>query len=143
MYDAILVPIDGSEPSDAAVDHTSNIARQCESEVHVLTVVELPPRPESVEAVSEPVIEDRKEAGRNLVDEAADRLEEAGIDAVESLTEGTPVDRITEYARSHEIDLIVMGTHGRSGFDRILLGSTTERTLRSADRPVLIVGSEP
>lgn len=142
MYDAILVPIDDSEPSDAAVDHARKIARRFESVVHVMNAVQVPARPASIAAGPEAVIEEVKEEGRNLVDEAADRLGEAGIETVESLTEGTPVDRITEYSRSHEIDLIVMGTHGRSGVDRILLGSTTERTLRAADRPVLTVGSD-
>jgi nucleotide-binding universal stress UspA family protein len=69
------------------------------------------------------------------------QAEEAGVDAVEaSVAQGTPHQAILEYVDYHDIDLVVMGTHGRTGLDRYLMGSVTENVVRLSDAPVLTVG---
>jgi len=69
----------------------------------------------------------------------AERGAERGVAIVEHVSGGRPHKVIGDYAENHDIDLIVMGSHGRAGVRRALLGSVTERTLRSTHVPVLVV----
>lgn len=141
MYDSILVPIDDSDPSDAALDHAQGLARGHDATVHVVHATDYPARESSIGRVPETAIAAAKEQGEALLDEGVERFD--AIDTETSVIEGDAVSAITDYASEHDIDLIVMGTHGRTGVKRVLLGSTTERTLRLADRPVLVVESSP
>ena len=76
--------------------------------------------------------------GQSIVTELTDSAERAGVtDAVGSVLEGTPHRAILEYTDEHHIDLIVMGTHGRTGLDRYLLGSVAEKVVRLFEVPVL------
>ena len=79
--------------------------------------------------------EDAEEATRYVVDLAA----EHGIEVTERHAGGIPHRQIADYVREQDIDLVVMGSHGRSGVSRRLLGSVTERTLRSTDVPIMVV----
>ena len=65
-----------------------------------------------------------------------------GLDYMTTVAEGVPEKVIDEYADEYGVDLITMGTHGRSGIDRFLLGSVTERTIRESDTPVLTTPAE-
>jgi len=141
MYDAVLLPVDGSEPSDAAVAHAGAIASQFDAAVHVLNVVDLPTEAVSagVGGGTSNVIEALHEDAEELVAETAAALPER-VESTTAVIEGAPAAAIREYADEHDADLIVMGTHGRTGVERVLLGSTTERVVRTADCPVLTVG---
>jgi len=78
-------------------------------------------------------------AGEEAVGAVADRAEEAGVEVETDLRRGDPHREIIDYAGEVDADLIVMGTHGRTGLDRYLIGSVAERVVRTADAPVLTV----
>ncbi|MDZ5809992.1 universal stress protein [Halorubrum sp. AD140] len=147
MYERILIPTDGSDVAEFAVDHALDLAEKYDAEVHALYVVDI----DSVHLSLGTEQVDRLKQGRfgemeelkDQADEAtgfvADRGAERGVEVVEHVSGGRPHKLIADYAEDHEIDLIVMGSHGRAGVRRALLGSVTERTLRSTHVPVLVV----
>ncbi|AQL44367.1 universal stress protein UspA [Halorientalis sp. IM1011] len=141
MYDSILVPTDGSDTAQAAVDHAIDHAKRYDATLHTLYVVEEPPidegdAPEVLDAI--------ESTGERAIQDVIDAARAADVGTVEgSVAEGAPYRAILEYVDQNDIDLVVMGTHGRTGLDRYLLGSVTEKVVRSAPVPVLTVGTEP
>lgn len=138
MYDEILVPTDGSPAADAAIEHAIDIASKYGSRVHALYVVDGAAY-STLEAGSEIVIEALEEEGTEATARVERAATDAGVDAVTTVKTGTAYRSITEYVADNGIDLVVMGTHGRQGIDRYLLGSVTERVVRTSDVPVLTV----
>ncbi|QLG27488.1 universal stress protein [Halorarum halophilum] len=138
MYDDILVPTDGSAAADAAVEHAVTLAERFDATLHALYVVDSTAY-SSLEAGSQMVAEALEDEGEAAVDRIAAAANDADLPVVESVVSGTAYRSILEYAGEEDIDLITMGTHGRRGIDRYLLGSVTERVVRSADQPVLTV----
>lgn len=141
MYDEILVPTDGSPAAEDAIKHAVDLAEKYGARVHGLYVVDASAFA-SVEAGSEMVVDALEQEGQQAVDEVRERAEAAGLEAETHVVSGTAYRSILDYAEAEGIDLIVMGTHGRRGIERFLLGSVTERVVRSADVPVLTVRSE-
>ncbi len=138
MYSDILVPTDGSEGALRAAEEAIGLAREYDATIHVLYAVNESAIPPDVGAGQ--VLESLEAAGAQAVEEIEDRAREGGIEHVEtSVVMGSPHRSILDYAAENDVDLIVMGTHGRTGLDRYLLGSVTERVVRSADVPVLTV----
>ncbi|EMA42574.1 universal stress protein [Halobiforma nitratireducens] len=147
MYDTILVPTDGSDVAENAIDHAIDLATKYDADIHALYVVDLDAMDvavgtEQIDRFKQgdlsdlPELEQRaKNATRSVVDQAAD----AGLEATEAIVAGNPHDRIADYAEENGIDMIVMGSAGRGGVRRVLLGSVAERTLRSTRVPVLVV----
>ena len=142
-YEEILIPTDGSEPAAAAIDHGLAIAEKANARVHVVNIVDLggmmmsphtPPRIESLKYL--------EEEGESWTEAIATRAREAGLNAVTEVHEGVPAGDLLKYTEENGIDLIVMGTTGRTGLDRFLLGSTTERIVRLAEMPVLAVKAQ-
>jgi nucleotide-binding universal stress UspA family protein len=149
MYERILIPTDGSDVAEAAVDHALDLAEQYGAEVHALYVVDIDSvnyslGTEQVDRLKQGRFDEMEEV-KERADEAtgavADRGAERGIDVVEHVSGGRPHKVIADYAEDNEMDLVVMGSHGRAGVRRALLGSVTERTLRSTHVPVLVVDS--
>ncbi|WP_280536591.1 universal stress protein [Halopenitus sp. POP-27] len=138
MYDQILVPTDGSPAADAAIDHAIDLAKQYDARIHALYVVDGSAY-STLEAGSEIVVGALESEGEEATDRVAETAADAGVEAVTSVVNGTAYRTISEYVDDNAIDLIVMGTHGRQGLDRYLLGSVTERVVRTADVPVLTV----
>lgn len=137
MYERILLPTDGSDASNPAVEQAIGLARETGAELHVLFVVEdIPYAPEMMDDQVEGQL---REIGEDAIENIRKRADEAGIDIVEAIREGAPHNSILGYADEEDADIIVMGTHGRSGLDRYLLGSVTERVVRTSDIPVLTV----
>lgn len=147
MYDTILVPTDGSDIAENAVDHAIDIAAKYDATIHALYVIDTNAMDiglgtEQVERIQRgkfnemPEIQERANAATGFV---ADLAREHGLEVAESVVAGQPHDRIANYAEDHGIDLIVMGSAGRGGVKRVLLGSVAERTLRTTDIPVLVV----
>jgi nucleotide-binding universal stress UspA family protein len=139
----ILCPIDFSEYSRHAVDHAVALARQYESTITALHVFPTMPvmayapgMPGVDPIVLTPVLQDQL-----LVDlKGFIETESApGVPMKPLIREGDPVSEILSQATDMKADLLVMGTHGRSGFERLLLGSVTEKILRKASCPVLTV----
>ncbi|WP_336022100.1 universal stress protein [Halobellus salinisoli] len=140
MYDRVLVPTDGSECADHAIDHALDIAAQYDAELRVLSVIDSRDVSHSAPAISPNQIEKTlRERAESVVEAVAERAEEAGVRVVTAVEAGIPDDVVVEYAEDSDCDLIVMGTHGRTGLERYLLGSVTERTVRRSSVPVLTV----
>lgn len=139
MYDAILVPTDGSEWADAAGAHAIELAKTCDATVHVLHVVDVRMTPISPDMDPETVEGLLDESDEDPTASILDRASEAGVRAVEAVRVGVPHEEIRTYAEENAVDLVVMGTHGRTGLDRYLLGSVTERVVRTVDAPVLTI----
>lgn len=138
MYDHILVPTDGSDGVEAAVDHAVELAAATDATIHGLFVVDTT----DTAAVPDPqwitMEEALEEAGERAVADVATRASRRDVDAVTALERGTPHEEIVAYAEERGVDPVVMGTHGRSGIDRVLLGSVTDNVVRRADQPVLV-----
>ncbi|CAI48109.1 UspA domain protein [Natronomonas pharaonis DSM 2160] len=137
MYDRILLPTDGSAGTNPAVDQAVSLAEETGAELHALFVVEdIPYAPEMMDDQVEATL---RTIGEEAIENIRSRAAEADVELVTEIRDGTPHRSILDYADDAGCDLIVMGTHGRSGLDRYLLGSVTERIVRTADVPVLTV----
>jgi nucleotide-binding universal stress UspA family protein len=147
MYERILVPTDGSDTAETAVEHALDLAEQYGAEVHALYVVDTDSMSLSLGAEQVDRIEqgqygemdDVRDRAEDATGYVADRARERGLECVENVSAGKPHVLISDYVEDNGIDLVVMGSHGRSGIRRALLGSVTERTLRSTHVPVLVV----
>ncbi len=141
-YDEILLPTDGSDCAGAAVEHGVGIAAQFDARVHAVTVVDPGSVAHTPLAPAPPgLLESLESAGEQATEQVAADAREAGVDAVTTVREGPPAETLLSYAEDNDIGLIAMGTAGLTGLSRHLLGSTTERTIRRADVPVLAVGA--
>jgi len=138
MYDEILLPTDGSPASGVALEHAVDIARRYDARVHALFAVDSGAFA-GLESGTETVVEALRADGEDATGRVVDAATDAGLEAVAEIRTGAPHRLINEHAAEAGIDLIVMGTHGRQGLDRYLLGSVTERVVRTADVPVLTV----
>jgi nucleotide-binding universal stress UspA family protein len=134
----VLVGTDGSDGSDAALDEGIGIASHAGAALDVVTVIE-----ESllgIDVRSASAAEERERRDEKLMASARERAAGADLSAVETaIEEGGVVETLTDYSEDNDVDLIVVGTHGRTGIDRRLLGSVTEDLLRTASVPVLSV----
>ena len=147
MYDRILVPTDGSEVAAHAVEHAIDLATKYDAELHTMYVIDLDAvdiglGTEQVQRIREGHFSEMPELqadANEAMREVADRAETAGLEAVEHITAGQPHREISRFSEDEDIDLVVMGSAGRSGVRRALLGSVAERTLRTTTAPVLVV----
>jgi len=142
MTRRILVPIDGSEQAEAAAAFAAeNVPDATVVLLHVINPAEAGYSAQaSVPSFSEEWYEERQAEARERFDEVEADICDAGADGVERVVEvGRPTKTIVEYAADHDIDQIVMGSHGRSGMSRLLLGSVAEIVVRRATVPVTVV----
>lgn len=138
MYDDILLPTDGSAGMQTVIDHAADLAAEHDATLRALYVVDTAslmdiPMEASMDGVSQAL----KQEGKTALEQVERRAD--GAPVVTDLIEGSPAREITSYATENPCDVIVMGTHGRSGMDRLLLGSVAERVVRSAPVPVMTV----
>ena len=132
----VVVPTDGSETASRAARHAIDVAVGAGVGLHVVNVVDLAAGFDDVGSAT--VLEALEDAGQAAVDEVVSMAEEAGVEPVEgSVLSGRPHEAIVDYAAEVDAGLLVVGTHGRSGLDRLLLGSIAERVVRTAGCPVL------
>jgi len=141
MYDRVLVPTDGSTASEGAIDHAIGLAKQYGATLYVLYVVDAGTY-SSLEAAAEAVADELRAEGTEVVEAIAERAGDAGVTAETAIETGVVHQTIVDYVDAMDIDLVVMGTHGRTGVDRVLLGSVAEKVIRTADAPVMTVRSE-
>ena len=147
MYKKILLPTDGSENAKRAAEHALKMGSRSGAEILVLNVVETP-RFRGIRSVDKTEL--RKELeheGQNAFDEYSGMLAEivdggkcqkdVKLDLM--FEEGSPADKILKTIGEKNIDLVVMGTSGKHGINRFLLGSVAENTMRSAPCPVLVI----
>ena len=145
MYARILVPLDGSELSECALEHVKQIAAVGgPSEVILLRVVE-PISINDATAWSQSGytitdVQNKNKAGaREYLSRAADQLINQGISARTEVIEGRATESILDYAEKNKVELIVMSTHGRSGISRWTFGSVADRVVRHSPIPVLVI----
>jgi nucleotide-binding universal stress UspA family protein len=132
-YTNLLLATDGTQGSQRAISHCSELAAAYDATVHVISVVDSRLT--------------RKGSGREFMAEQAEqactdavaRISNTVVTTTSDVLNGRPADRILDYADDHDIDLVVLGTHGRSGIDRFVMGSVAETVLGRATTPVLTV----
>ncbi|MFB6085415.1 MAG: universal stress protein [Halodesulfurarchaeum sp.] len=142
MYRNILIPTDGSEGSTRAISEAVNLAELTGGTVHGLYVIDTRDYnvlPESKWLTIEDEFTEEAERALGTVRETA---EEASVHVTTDIARGVPAEEILDYVDENDIDLIVMGTHGRTGLNRVLVGSVTERVIRRATVPIQIVRLE-
>jgi nucleotide-binding universal stress UspA family protein len=140
MYDEILLPTDGSSGTVDAMEHALTIAADQNARIHALYVVDRRLYTAADTENKDEIRQSLEEEATVSLDDARVRIEDEGIECVTTSIEGIPHREIIDYADDEGIDLIVMGTHGKTGAERVAnLGSTTERVVQSADTPVLVV----
>jgi nucleotide-binding universal stress UspA family protein len=133
----ILVAVDGSAFSDAAVDQAISLGGICNSQIFVISIVDL--YPEQME-VAPALVEKMSQEARQHLDNAKQKVDQANIPCQTIVRMGgLPHMFIVQEAKEKAIDLIVMGTHGRSGLKRVLLGSVAQNVIGNSPCPVLVV----
>ena len=141
-YRRILIPLDGSELAEQALEHAYPLAETFGAELLLVGVLDLTAGMYDVYAETlQPL--DLKDQLETLLagtlDRTVERVQARGHDARRFLEVGVPHEEIAAVAEREQADLIVMTTHGRKGLSHLLLGSVTEKVLRTAPCPVLVV----
>lgn len=153
MFTKILVPVDGSEYSHDAAEYAIGIAKLTNGQVIALHVVHLPAyafaysgsegvSPMAIPTPLPPTLtEDEKKTAKKIVDEVKEMGDAAGVKMETKIVERHPSvpDAIIQLAKEEGVDLIVMGTKGKTAIRRFLLGSVTESVVHHAHCPVLVV----
>ncbi len=139
----ILLPVDFSTPGESAFDWAETLAATYGARLVLLHVLEdfAPMEPYEVTfgSLIEEVLPQLEEQARKELEQKAEALSARGVATETHLEHGRPPEVILDFAEAHGIDLIVMASHGRSGLERLLLGSVAAKVMRSAPCPVLIV----
>ncbi len=139
MFKKILVPIDGSEHSERALEAAVQIAKKFNSKLTLLTVYSVTevaaPSPEfSVMAIGA-----ARDSGEKILAKAEQKVRSETIEVETELAAGTAVDKIVNKSKEGKFDLIVMGARGLSTLKKIFIGSVSEGVIKNAPCPVLIV----
>ncbi|WP_127142763.1 universal stress protein [Pelagibacterium montanilacus] len=143
MYKHILIATDGSELGTKGIDHGLKLAKTCGAKVYILTVTDVWSAGALATAGPATIAEydtALRSAVTDILKQAAGFAEAAGVQyQTRHLPNRYPADAIVETAQSQGCDLIVMASHGRRGFRRMLLGSQTTEVLTASTIPVLVV----
>lgn len=132
----ILVATDGSKFSRVAVERAINYAKKYGSELTAVTVVDAPAE---LSGVSPGAVEDMIRKAKRYVEEVKSQADSAGLKTETFVLEGGEASRkLTDFAAGHNISIIVMGSHGRKGLSKLLVGSVAEKIIGYAHCPVLI-----
>jgi nucleotide-binding universal stress UspA family protein len=144
-YQRILIGTDGGDLMRPVYDHAAYFARLTDATVHITYVLDIAgftayPIDSSWENMYDVLLEE----GKQIVANAKNDLVSRGVNEdriVAEVLDGHPAEELDKYAGDHDIDLIVIGSHGRKGLDRLLIGSVADKVVRGAKVPVLIVRS--
>lgn len=145
-YAKILIPLDGSQLAEKAIEAALPLARAFKAPVVLLGVLDLTAGMYDVysEAFSPVDLRTQLEGFlQTALERGAARVREEGLDVVPLLRMGVPHEEIVNVAEEERTDLIVMTTHARRGLSHLLLGSVTEKVVRMANCAVLVVRAEP
>ncbi len=139
-FETLLIPTDGSEPAEIAARRGFDLAEALEATVHVLSVADSSVATGAGYSGDSPSIRKRL---RNTATDRAGRLRdeavERGLDTTAVTREGIPANEIVDYADEHGVDAIVIGTSGRGGLSRSIVGSVADKVVRTASVPVLTI----
>ncbi len=139
----ILVPTDFSEHGRHALSYGAELAQKFGAELHLLHVLQdlvaMVPEPGMAFPMPGDYLKDLREGSQRALTELAKKEVPEGLSIVQEIREGPPFLEIIRYAKENDVDLMVLGTHGRSGLAHALLGSVAEKVVRKAPCPVLTV----
>jgi nucleotide-binding universal stress UspA family protein len=141
MPQHILVPLDFSDPATQALEYAIQLARQLQARLTLLHVIHIPPLMDADMTASMQYMEYIEADARRAMGACLQRVRQAGLAVQSLLVQGSPWREIVDKAKDTRADLIVMSTHGRTGFQHLLLGSVAERVVRLAPCPVLVTRS--
>jgi len=145
VYSKILVPLDGSRLAEKAIPYATELCKGS-TEVTLLQIVHLPlplAAPDVSIAVPMPDPDELMRDAQDYLEEIAKPLREEGVNVKTAVVERDVVaDAIVDYARENDMSLIVMTTHGRNGFSRLVFGSVAESVVRHTPCPVLLIRAE-
>ncbi|PSQ56128.1 universal stress protein [Halobacteriales archaeon SW_8_68_21] len=141
MFDTIVVATDGSDSVRRAIAVAVDVAARFDAEVHAVYVVDAGEVESSPDAVRDDLRDALDDQGRDALDRVADAAHDCDgdLDVTIEVREGRPASEIDAYARDVDADLVAMGTRGRHGENRFLIGSVAERVVRTCPIPVLTV----
>lgn len=139
MYSKVLVPLDGSELAERALPHAKTLAKRFSSKIFLLRVVMPSPALTEIEPVAIDIQRAQITEAEEYLRRIRESLEAESLDVQAEVAVGAPAETIIDYAAEHDVRLIVMHTHGRSGISRWVYGSVADRVLRGAKCPVLLV----
>jgi len=130
MFDTIMVPTDGSDYSKKAEDTALSLAKELGSKVVAVHIID--------DKLIYPyeVLEDE---GKAILNEVQERGQEKGVEVHEILIVGSPTHDMAKITEKAEADVVVIATHGKTGLEKILMGSVAENTLKKVQVPVLLV----
>src|SRR5262245_52215944 len=137
----VLVPIDFSATADRALEYAIALAQQLQARLTLLHVLEMTPvtMEEMTAGVAATYLEAQETEAQQLLQASLERVQRAGLQGDILLVQGTPTPTIVDMAGEQGVDLIVMGTHGRTGLAHLFMGSVAEHVIRQAPCPVLVM----
>ena len=142
MFKKVLVPLAGSELSESALMHVTDIISDCNAADVVLMRIKEPLDPNVIGTLDAKVAVELDEAYRDeaarYLDKVVETLKEKGIATKTEVLSGNPAEEIIKYSQKNDIDVIIMSTRGRSGLSRLVFGSVAEKVIRNSTIPVLI-----
>jgi len=142
MYDNILIPTDGSQTVEQTLEHALPIATDNDATVHALSVVDTRIIQAACGDTREEMTAQLERESESAAAAVADRATAVGLDATEAVEHGTPAKTILEYTDERGVDLIIIGTHGKSPREkRMSMGSVSERVVDKSSVPVFVVQS--
>ncbi len=141
MYKTILVPLDGSKCAESILPHVESLAKAFESELILLRVVNHAPDSVTTTAaqIQKENFESDQENAESYLDKMVDELSKKRLNVRPLIFYGAAVKSIIEAAREEKVDLITMGSHGRSGISQAFYGSVAAGVLNRIDRPLLLI----
>ena len=138
----VLVPVDDSDPSSDALEFaTDHYPDATITALHVVDPTDFPVGgfESGVMTDIDQVRENQERHAEDLLEGVRERLTDAGVDVRTAIESGKPSNAIVEYADEHDVDLIAIGSHGRTGASRVLLGSVAETVVRRSPVPVTVI----
>jgi nucleotide-binding universal stress UspA family protein len=142
----VLVPTDFSAYADQALDYAIALARKLQARLTLLHVIYADPlwvKGEMGRAIPAGYLQQLEAQVQQDLEQRQQRIQEAGVQGESMMVYGIPFQSIVNLTHDKKVDLIVMGTHGRTGLKHVLLGSVAEKVVRLAPCPVLIVRQAP
>jgi nucleotide-binding universal stress UspA family protein len=146
MFKKILVCLDGSKLAEQVLPYVSQTASRFGSKVELfqamkVPTVSVPGEPELVPVEHDEIRSEEAEAA-DYLEHVASSLREKGLEVECVIVHGNPAEAIVAYAQNHEVDLIAIATHGRSGLGRLVFGSVADSVLRQSGLPILLIKPE-
>ncbi|WP_049925568.1 universal stress protein [Halopiger goleimassiliensis] len=139
MYQDLLFATDGSEGARRATEHAVALAERLGSTLHVVSVAEEGPHSSSKR---DEMRADEEGEAAQAIEEAQRRAADASVETTATVLEGVPQEEIVAFAERNPVDMIVVGTVGRTGLDHLVVGSVAEEVVRNAPVPVVTVRVE-